>query len=113
MYQKLGKVKQSGNDRSLVQFAVLLGLAEISLSFRIGSDRSMPMEVRVKPQPRFSLKRVWRFCGIPLLIIGVVVGLVRGGYTLREWQGQRKLSQAIVDLERSGIATKPAATEVV
>jgi hypothetical protein len=72
----------------------------------------MPMEVRVKPQPRFSLKRVWRFFGIPLLVIGIVVGFVRGGYTLREWQGQRKLSQAIVDLEQSGIATKPAATEV-
>lgn len=70
------------------------------------------MEVPLKPEPKFRPMRIVKFFGIPLLVIGCVVGLIRVGYTLREWQGQWKLTQVIEDLESKGIDTNSEAIEL-
>lgn len=70
------------------------------------------MEVPLKPEPKFRPMRIVKFFGIPLLVIGCVVGLIRVGYTLREWQGQWKLAQVIEDLESKGIDTNSEAIEL-
>lgn len=70
------------------------------------------METPLKPEPIFRPMRIVKFFGIPLLVIGCVVGLIRVGYTLREWQGQWKLSQVIEDLKSKGISTNSEAIEL-
>lgn len=69
------------------------------------------METIAKPQSTFSLTRIWRWFGIPLLVIGVVFTLFRGGYSIREWQGRWRFTQAVDKLEQQGIAASSKSIE--
>ena len=71
------------------------------------------MENNTKPKVRFSVMRVWMVFAIPLFVIGIIYTLFQVGYSLREWQGRRMLSQAIEDLNQKGIPTDSESLELV